>query len=174
MDLKIIYDQLSSKPLNKILEIGCGIGTDTISFARAGAQVAAVEISKKSLELAKKRAKVYGLQNKIQLIHEFFVDEVSENRNIPREEIARLATGEFYLGVEALNLGLIDQLGDLSAAEQYLKSKYGLQEISYKTYNKPTGLLDLLTSVFSSFSFHIGEGFASQLKEEAGQGITLI
>ena len=50
----------------KVLEIGCGIGTDTISFARAGAQVAAVEISKKSLELAKKRAKVYGLQNKIQ------------------------------------------------------------------------------------------------------------
>ncbi|MDP3989843.1 MAG: signal peptide peptidase SppA [archaeon] len=114
------------------------------------------------------------LQNKIQFIHEFFVDEVSENRNIPREEIARLATGEFYLGVEALNLGLIDQLGDLSTAEQYLRTKYGLQEISYVTYQPPTGLLDLLTSVFSSFSFHIGEGFASQLKEEAGQGIMLI
>lgn len=49
----------------KVLEIGCGIGTDTINFARSGAFVTAVELSKKSLELAKKRAKVFNLQNKI-------------------------------------------------------------------------------------------------------------
>ncbi len=49
----------------KVLEIGCGIGTDTINFTRAGAQVTAVELSKKSLDLAKKRAIVFGLQNKI-------------------------------------------------------------------------------------------------------------
>ena len=48
-----------------VLEIGCGIGTDTINFARAGAHVTAIEISKKSLGLAKKRAKVYGLTKKI-------------------------------------------------------------------------------------------------------------
>ncbi|MDP2633043.1 MAG: class I SAM-dependent methyltransferase [Candidatus Curtissbacteria bacterium] len=49
----------------KVLEIGCGIGTDTINFARAGAKVTAIEISQKSLDLAKKRAKIFGLQNKI-------------------------------------------------------------------------------------------------------------
>lgn len=49
----------------KVLEIGCGIGTDTINFARYGAQVTAVELSKKSLEIARQRAKVYGLQNSI-------------------------------------------------------------------------------------------------------------
>ena len=49
----------------KVLEIGCGIGTAMINFARHGAQVTAVDLSDKSLELAKQRAEVYGLKNKI-------------------------------------------------------------------------------------------------------------
>lgn len=49
----------------RVLEIGCGIGTDTISFARAGARVTTVDLSEKSIELAKKRAQVFGLSDKI-------------------------------------------------------------------------------------------------------------
>jgi 2-polyprenyl-3-methyl-5-hydroxy-6-metoxy-1,4-benzoquinol methylase len=49
----------------KILEIGCGIGTDTISFARAGAQVTTVDLSEKSMELARTRASVFGLEDRI-------------------------------------------------------------------------------------------------------------
>lgn len=47
----------------KVLEIGCGIGTDTMNFARAGADVTAVDISSDSLEIARKRAKAFGLDN---------------------------------------------------------------------------------------------------------------
>ncbi|HYM91048.1 MAG TPA: class I SAM-dependent methyltransferase, partial [bacterium] len=50
----------------RVLEIGCGIGTDTINFARRGARVTAVELSEKSLELARQRADVYGLEDRIQ------------------------------------------------------------------------------------------------------------
>jgi 2-polyprenyl-3-methyl-5-hydroxy-6-metoxy-1,4-benzoquinol methylase len=44
----------------KVLEIGCGIGTDTINFARAGAIVTAVDYSDASIAIAKKRAAVFG------------------------------------------------------------------------------------------------------------------
>jgi SAM-dependent methyltransferase len=49
----------------RVLEIGCGIGTDTINFARAGARVTAVDLSEKSLELARRRAEVFGLADRI-------------------------------------------------------------------------------------------------------------
>ena len=53
----------------KVLEIGCGIGTDTINFARAGAEVTAVDISSYSLQLAKMRANIMGVKDKIQFFH---------------------------------------------------------------------------------------------------------
>ena len=52
----------------RVLEIGCGLGTDTINFARAGACVTAVDLSSRSLELARQRAEVFGLQDRVTFI----------------------------------------------------------------------------------------------------------
>ena len=52
----------------RVLEVGCGLGTDTINFARAGAHVTAVELSARSLELARQRAGIFGLADHITFV----------------------------------------------------------------------------------------------------------
>jgi len=49
----------------KVLEIGCGIGTDTINFARHGATVTVAELSETSMEVAEQRAQVFGFDDRI-------------------------------------------------------------------------------------------------------------
>jgi len=51
----------------KVLDVGCGIGTDTINFARAGAFVTAVDLSDRSLALVRQRVKVFGLEKQVSL-----------------------------------------------------------------------------------------------------------
>jgi 2-polyprenyl-3-methyl-5-hydroxy-6-metoxy-1,4-benzoquinol methylase len=66
----------------RVLEIGCGIGTDTINFARQGARVTAVDLSEKSIEVARSRTSVYGLQDQVQ----FFSGNAEElSRFVPAE-----------------------------------------------------------------------------------------
>jgi len=66
----------------RVLEIGCGIGTDTVNFARHGAVVTAMDISSKSLELAAQRMRIYGLENQVR----FYLGNAEElSRTLPVE-----------------------------------------------------------------------------------------
>jgi ubiquinone/menaquinone biosynthesis C-methylase UbiE len=50
----------------KVLEIGCGAGTDFLQFVRAGAIAEAIDLSTHSVALTKKRLAVYGLNANVQ------------------------------------------------------------------------------------------------------------
>jgi protease IV len=103
------------------------------------------------------------LQTKINKIHDFFVEEVAVNRNMNSFEVRKLATGEFYLGSEALELGLVDQLGGFNELETYLKDTYSLEKISYLKYEKELGLQDILMGLMTDFSFNLGLGMGQSI-----------
>lgn len=53
------FEQWKNK---KVLELGCGIGTDSINFARAGAILTVIDLSSKSIDICKKRFEIFNLQ----------------------------------------------------------------------------------------------------------------
>ncbi|HIJ11786.1 TPA: signal peptide peptidase SppA [Candidatus Woesearchaeota archaeon] len=100
------------------------------------------------------------MQGKLDTLHTFFIDEVAENRNMDPSKVRQLATGEFYLGIEAFNSGLIDALGDRETAAAYLKSK-GITDPDYIYYQREVTFFEALAGAFSDFSFHVGQGIGS-------------
>jgi len=109
------------------------------------------------------------LQKKINRIHDYFIEEVSKNRNLGQDKVKKIATGEFFLGVEALNLNLVDQLGDKETVKEYLKNKHNIEDVDYVIYQKRSGFFETFAGVFSEFFFNIGEGFGSILTKQQNQ-----
>lgn len=58
----------TSTPGLKVLEIGCGLGTDGAQFAKAGADYTGVDLTEAAIELARKRFELFGLQGKFQVV----------------------------------------------------------------------------------------------------------
>ncbi len=50
----------------KVLEIGCGIGTDGSQFAQAGADYTGVDLTEAAVHLARKRFEIFGIPGKFQ------------------------------------------------------------------------------------------------------------
>ncbi|HEY6807055.1 MAG TPA: class I SAM-dependent methyltransferase [Pyrinomonadaceae bacterium] len=51
----------------KVLEIGCGLGTDGAQFAKAGADYTGVDLTEAAIELAQKRFELFELPGKFQV-----------------------------------------------------------------------------------------------------------
>lgn len=58
------FDQWKGK---RILEIGCGLGTDLLQFAKAGAEVFGIDLSEKSVALTQKRLGLHNLSGIVQV-----------------------------------------------------------------------------------------------------------
>ncbi len=106
-------------------------------------------------------------QQKIDALKDVFIDAVAENRNMSREKVARLATGELFLGAEALEVGLVDVLGGKEEAQTTMQELAGLESSRLVEYEQPKGLLSLFTNSAEGFAYWIGKGIGDSFRPQA-------
>ncbi|MBW3019375.1 signal peptide peptidase SppA [Candidatus Woesearchaeota archaeon] len=84
-------------------------------------------------------------------LHEEFITAVARNRNLPVEKVRELATGFVFLGSEAKELGLVDELGNKKDALKYLEKELGI-EADPVVYEKKKTFIDMLGEMKNSFT----------------------
>jgi len=104
------------------------------------------------------------LKSKINLIYEEFVRQVAENRNLSEDKVKELATGMFYIGSEAKELGLIDETGNEDQAIHYVEAKIK-EESNIKEYKISNSLYSLY-GVQSKVFYWVGQGIGSALVKQ--------
>ncbi len=60
--------------------------------------------------------------------HEYFVEQVSISRNIPKERIRAIADGKIFSGQQAVKLGLVDMIGSYEDAVNWLHQKQNISK----------------------------------------------
>jgi protease IV len=86
-----------------------------------------------------------NLQHLLDNLYDLFVRRVSANRRISEAEVRKLAEGRVYTGAQALELGLVDELGGLSEAVAAARKLAGIPRYRgtrLVVYRERKGLLD--------------------------------
>ena len=66
------------------------------------------------------------LQRMVDWIYSEFIGKVAEARGLPPQRVEEIAQGRVWSGSEAVNIGLVDELGGLDAAIRFAAQKAGL------------------------------------------------
>lgn len=84
------------------------------------------------------------MQKMTDQLYDQFIRVVAEGRGLSEEKVRELATGQLYTGVQAKELGLVDELGGLSTAVELAASLAGIDkpEVEYYEPEIPS-LLDV-------------------------------
>lgn len=77
----------------------------------------------------------------VEAVYRIFLDRVASGRNMTIEAVDSIAQGRVWSGVEALNNGLVDELGNLEDAILYAAEL--AQTTDYKVRNYPSYKVDL-------------------------------
>lgn len=88
-----------------------------------------------------------SINKNITIGYNMFLERVSKGRNIDIEKVRKIAKGRVYTGVEALELGLVDALGDFNVLLNIVKKDLKIPEkdsICLKIYPRPLSFMDLI------------------------------
>lgn len=111
-------------------------------------------------------------QSQLDRMHSYFIEEVAINRNMSIDDVTKLSDGLFYVGLDAVDLGLVDELGSEMEVISYLNSK-GIENVEFRYYNKKSSFFDSLTSMFSNVGFSMGRGMTSNLESQSSKASLL-
>ena len=78
----------------------------------------------------------------------------------------RIETGEFLLGIEAKELGLIDYLGNKETAIKVAKELSDIKEAKLVEFKEKKSIFDVLNRISASSFYYLGQGIGSQLYVE--------
>lgn len=84
-------------------------------------------------------------QRMVDWIYDEFISKVAEARNLERSAVEAIAQGRVWSGLDALEIGLVDELGGLEAAIAYAAKKAGLgPDYRLVEYPRPKDFVELL------------------------------
>ena len=94
------------------------------------------------------------MQDLIDNVYHQFVRDIAASRNMPEETVVNLADGRIYTGEQALEVGLIDSLGNFTDAIALAAELGGLDtkdpQLIYPRADKKFSILNLLSSTEQS------------------------
>ncbi len=102
-------------------------------------------------------------QQKLDLIHQEFLNQVIANRKLSNAQANKISTGEFFLGSEALDLALIDEIGSKDEALRYVEKKLNIT-VSVVEYKKRKGFFESLSETMNEKFFYLGRGIGSSVQ----------
>lgn len=86
------------------------------------------------------------MQSVIDDVHSQFVDAVAEGRKLKRADVVKIADGRIFTGNQALKLGLVDNIGNLTDAVNLTKTVAGISGDHHLVYpKKKVSLLEAVT-----------------------------
>lgn len=123
-----------------------GIKTNTITSGANKAMGSSVE------PMSKEQREIF--QSLVDEAYEQFVGIVAEGRNMKVEKVKKLADGRIYTAKQALDNGLIDQIGTFEEAVADMKTEYQLTDCAVEDFAAPvsgdwTSLLGLASDAAS-------------------------
>ncbi len=108
------------------------------------------------------------LQLVVQENYDVFVNVVAQERHRSVDEIRKLATGEFWSGAQALQLGLIDALGDRESVLEELAKATGVPSRKTIRVAPPRPFLDrVLSGGASAFAAGFGDRIRESVEDAA-------
>lgn len=101
------------------------------------------------------------LIEKIRYLEEIFIDVIAENRNLTKDFVRNISTGEIWLGVEAQKYNIVDHLGGEAEAKAIAENLANISNAKLQRIEKKVTLESLFTGNTNSVAYWFGKGFAS-------------